>query len=118
MERRFLMNSKLTSLAIAGLFALTLSACATAPGKTAQVSKESTTPAISAEAQQALTQAEADIKLAKSKYALWTTAQSSLDAAEQAAKAGDSATVLKQAKLASDLAQLGIGQLSYPSTER
>ena len=71
-------------------------------------------PAISAEAQTALTAAQAAVKDAKAKNALWTTAENALKAAEAAAATGDSATVLKQAKLASDHAQKGLAQLNYP----
>ena len=69
---------------------------------------------ISAEAQAALTAAQADVKAAKAKNALWTTAESALKAAEEAAAKGDSATVLKEAKLASNQAQKGLAQLNYP----
>ncbi|HEX7972152.1 MAG TPA: hypothetical protein VF501_08050 [Thiobacillus sp.] len=70
--------------------------------------------AISAEAQAALSAAQADVKAAKAKNALWTTAENALKAAEAAAEQGDSATVLKQAKLASDHVQKGMAQLNYP----
>lgn len=70
--------------------------------------------AISAEAQAALAAAQADVKTAKAKNALWTTAESALKAAETAAEKGDSATVLKQAKVASDQAKKGLAQLDYP----
>jgi murein lipoprotein len=70
--------------------------------------------AISAEAQAALSAAQADVKAAKAKNALWTTADSALKAAEAASGKGDSATVIKQAKLASDHVQKGMAQLNYP----
>jgi murein lipoprotein len=69
---------------------------------------------ISAEAQAALTAAQADVKAAKAKNALWTTAEAALKAAEEAAAKGDSATVLKEAKLASDHVKKGMAQLNYP----
>jgi len=69
---------------------------------------------ISAEAQAALTAAQADVKAAKAQNALWTTADAALKAAEEAAAKGDSATVLKQAKLASDHVKKGMAQLNYP----
>jgi murein lipoprotein len=72
------------------------------------------TAAISADAQAALAAAQADVKAAKAKNALWTTADNALKAAEDAAAKGDSATVLKQAKLASDQAKKGLAQLDYP----
>jgi len=100
----------LTSAALLGL-----SGCADlyinkpggAPAKSAEAS-------ISAEAQAALTAAQADVKAAKAKNALWTTAESALKAAEEAAAKGDSATVLKEAKLASNQVQKGLAQLNYP----
>jgi murein lipoprotein len=70
--------------------------------------------AISAEAKTALAAAQADVKTAKEKNALWTTAADALKAAEAAAKKGDSATVIKQSKLASDHVKKGIAQLDYP----
>lgn len=73
-----------------------------------------TTGGISADAQAALARAQADVKTAKSKNALWTTAAAALKAAEEAAKKGDSATVIKQSKLASDHVQKGLAQLNYP----
>jgi hypothetical protein len=71
-------------------------------------------PTISAEAQAALTAAQAAAKDAKAKNALWTTAENALKAAEAAAEKGDSATVLKETKLANDQIQKGLGQLNYP----
>ena len=99
----------LTSVALLGL-----SGCAdlyiNKPGGKAPEAKV----ALSAEAQTALTAAQADVKTAKAKNALWTTAESALKAAEEAAAKGDSATVLKEAKLASNQAQKGLAQLNYP----
>lgn len=106
------------SLAAAGLFALTLGACSQAPTKAAEAPKEPAKPGISEEAQKALTQAEADVKTAKSKFALWTTAETALKQAQEAAKAGDSAAVLKQSAYASSQVQAGLAQLTYPSTEQ
>lgn len=80
------------------------------PAKAAEPAKAT----ISAEAQAALTAAQADVKAAKAQNALWTTAESALKAAEEAAATGDSATVLKQAKLASDHVKKGLAQLNYP----
>ena len=99
----------LTSVALLGL-----SGCADL-----YVNKPSDKPAaakaaISAEAQAALTAAQADVKNAKAKNALWTTADAALKAAEKAAAEGDSATVIKQSKLASDHVKKGLAQLNYP----
>jgi murein lipoprotein len=97
----------LTSAALLGL-----SGCAGTETKPAD--KAAAAPALSAEAQAALSAAQADVKTAKSKNALWTTAADALKAAEEAAKKGDSATVIKQSKLASDHVQKGLAQLNYP----
>jgi hypothetical protein len=99
----------LTSVALLGL-----SGCAdlyvNQPGGTTAASSA----AISAEAKTALAAAQADVKTAKAKNALWTTADSALKAAEDDAKKGDSATVIKQSKLASDHVKKGLAQLDYP----
>lgn len=68
------------------------------------------------EAKQALAKAEADIKAAQTQKALWVPAQNALKQAKVAAEANDSATVIKQANMASELAQLGIAQTKYPVT--
>jgi murein lipoprotein len=70
--------------------------------------------ALSADAQAALAAAQADVKDASSKFALWTTADAALKAAQEAAAKGDNATVIKQSKLASDHAKKGVAQLNYP----
>ena len=65
----------------------------------------------------ALNKAKFDIDSARRQRALWTTALSELTSAETAATQGDSATVISHAHEASALAELGIAQLSLPSTE-
>lgn len=65
-----------------------------------------------------LTQAAADVDYARAKFALWTTAEAALNAAHEAAAAGDSAGVIKHSGYASSQVRLGIGQLDYPTTER
>lgn len=103
------MSKVLLALTSAALIAL--SGCASQQaGQTTSASQA----AISADAQSALAAAQADVKEAKAKNALWTTADNALKAAEAAAAKGDSPTVLKQAKLASDQAKKGLAQLSYP----
>ena len=77
---------------------------------------EAAKPAVSEDASKALTQADADIKSAKSQNALWTTADAELKSAHAAAAKGDSAAVIKHANMASDLAKLGIAQTKYPLT--
>ena len=105
----------LTSVALIGL-----AGCATQPAPTAAAkpaetkAAEPAKPALSAEAQAALAAAQADVKAARAKNALWVTAENALKAAEAAAGTGDSATVLKQSKLASDQVKLGMEQLNYP----
>ncbi len=102
----------LTSVALLGL-----SGCAdlyiNQPGgkaPAAAAAKASITP----EAQAALNAAKADVKNAEAKGALWTTAQDALKDAEEAAKKGDSATVLKMSARASDHVKKGLAQLNYP----
>ncbi len=75
-------------------------------------------PALSDEAKQALSKAEADVKEAQTKKALWTTAQDALKKAKEAAGKGDNATVIHESHKASEQAQLGIKQLSYPPTNK
>jgi murein lipoprotein len=98
----------LTSAALLGL-----SGCADMQTKT-DAKPAAAKATLSAEAQAALTAAQAAVKDAKAKNALWTTADAALKAAEEAAAKGDSATVLKQSKLASDHVQKGLAQLNYP----
>lgn len=98
----------LTSAALLGL-----SGCADMQTKT-DAKPAAEKPALSAEAQAELTAAQAEAKDAKAKNALWTTAENALKAAEEAATKGDSATVLKQTKLARDQIKKGLAQLNYP----
>lgn len=102
------MSKLLLTLTSAAL--LSLAGCASTYEPTAT----STPTAISAEAQTALSTAQADVKAAKAKNALWTTSDSALKAAEAAAEKLDSATVIKQAKLASEHTKLSNAQLGYP----
>jgi len=71
-------------------------------------------PVLSEAAKAALTTAQADVKAAKAKEALWTTADDALKAAEKAAEAGDSATVMKQTAIVTEHVKLGMAQLNYP----
>jgi murein lipoprotein len=104
----------LTSAALLGLAGCSGLYVNQPAGQPAAKAAEPGKAAISAEAQTALTAAQADVKTAKAKNALWTTAESALKAAETAAEKGDSATVLKQARLASDQVKKGLAQLDYP----
>lgn len=106
-------------------FIFTMVMCLIASGMTGCASTESSeqpkqaaTPTISPEARTLLTQAEADINYARAKFALWTTAEAALKAAQLAAAAGDSAGVLRHAAFASSQVRLGIQQLDLPTTER
>ncbi len=111
------MSSNFLSAAAVSLIALFISACSVmTPSATAE--QASATPTISVEAAAALARAEADVSYAKSKFALWTTAEAALAAAQAAARAGDSARVIKQSGFASSQVRLGLEQLSYPTTER
>jgi len=104
------MSKVLLALTAAAL--LGLSGCADMQTKTGD--KPAAKATISAEAQAALTAAQADVKDAKAKNILWTTADAALKAAEAAAAKGDSETVLKQSKLASDHVQKARAQMNYP----
>lgn len=97
-----------------GALVLVISGCA----GTTQVASTPAKSALSAEAQAALNQAQADVASAKKQKALWTTAQSALKAAEEASKTANNAVVIKNAKFASTLAQLGIAQTSLPTTDQ
>jgi peptide subunit release factor 1 (eRF1) len=116
------MHKIMIALAGAGLLALT--GCAsTTPAKSAAPQAPAKTEAAAApkaqlteEAKQTLAKAEADIKAAQAKKALWGPAQNALKDAKAAAEKNDSAAVIKHAKEASELAQLGIAQTQYPVT--
>jgi hypothetical protein len=104
-------------LALTSAVLLGLSGCAgteTKPADTTPMAKTSAKTGISAEAQAALSAAQAAVKDAKAKNALWTTAAAALKDAEAAAAKGDSDTVIEEAKLASDHAKKGLAQLNYP----
>lgn len=112
------MQIKFASVAAAGLLAFILSACGTAPAKTASAkAAEPAAPALTAEAQQALAAAEADWKKAKAEFALWTTTDKAFKDAQEAAKAGDSAAVIKLAKKVTSQVKIAMQQKNYPSTE-
>jgi murein lipoprotein len=96
------------------LFALTAASLLALSGCATQEAAKPAAPTISAGAQAALTAAQAAVKDAKSKDALWTTAESALKAAEEAAKKGDSAAVITNAEKATSQAKLGLEQKNYP----
>ncbi len=111
------MHSNWKFMLAASLLAFLTSACGT-PSVSGPDPVSADTVKISPAAQTALAQAETDIRLARSKFALWTTAESALRAAREAAAAGDSAGVLQHAAFASSQAKLGLQQLDLPTTER
>jgi uncharacterized protein YyaL (SSP411 family) len=67
------------------------------------------------EAKALLAQAETDIQRARAKRALWLQAWADLLSAREAMVASDSARVIRYARHASELAQLGLEQLAYPA---
>lgn len=101
--------SKQILIALAAAGVLALAGCQSAPSKDAAAA-----PALTDEAKAALAKAEADTKAADAKKALWTTAADALKAAQEAAKKGDSAGVISNAKKASDHAKMGTDQKAYP----
>ena len=101
-------------LALTSAALLALSGCADMQSSQAPAKAEAAKPTISAEAQAALAQAQADVKLAKSKNALWTTEKDNMKDAEEAAAKGDSATVLKEAAAVRAEVKLSMDQLKYP----
>lgn len=108
------MNKKWIAIAALGL--LSLAGCA-GPMNTTPPANSTAASSLSQEAQSALTQAEADVAAAKKQKALWTTADKALKSAQEAAKKADNAAVIKNAKIASSEAAIGIAQLKYPSTD-
>jgi hypothetical protein len=107
--------------------ALALAGCATAPSEEpaspaaqpvavrAPAPKAEADPrALEAEARALLAQAETDVQRARARRALWTKAWESLVGARSALAGGDSATAIRLAGRASELAQLGLEQLAYP----
>ncbi len=101
-------------LALTSVVLLGLSGCANLDANKSGDKPAMAKAAISAEAQAALSAAQADVKAAKAQFALWTTADAALEAAEEAAEKGDSATVIKKSNLASAHAKKGLAQLNYP----
>jgi hypothetical protein len=98
---------------------LAVTGCASQQAEKTMTSSTSPTaaPAISAGAQAELAAAQAAVDEAKAHYALWTTAESAMKAAEEAATKGDSDGVIKNAKMAEDLANLGLQQAKLPPLE-
>lgn len=78
-------------------------------------SREALAAAAAEEARALLAQAETDIQRARAKRALWQQAWLDLIAAREAAAATDSARASRHARRASELARLGLEQLTYPA---
>ena len=68
-------------------------------------------------AKTALAEAGAAVKTAHDNYTLWIPVETAYKKAEAAAKAGDSAMVLKETAIVMDLNKIATAQASYPSTE-
>lgn len=112
------MNKLLIALSSAAL--LILSGCeGTVPAREeapAPKAEAPVKPSLTDEAKAALAKAQADVKEAKAKKALWSTAADALKKAESAAAELDSQAVIKHAKTASDHVKMGMEQTKYPLT--
>lgn len=105
---------------------LVLGGCATPGEKPATAAKpaepakaaEPAKPALSDEAKKALADAEAAAKAAYAQHALWVPADAALKKAKEAATAGQSDAVIKEAMKAMELIKLGEGQVDYVSTNK
>jgi type IV pilus biogenesis protein CpaD/CtpE len=100
----------LTSAALLGLSGCAEMEPSQPPAKPAEAK-----PTISAEAQAALTAAQADVKAAQAKNALWTNSKDALGKAEKAAEAGNSAEVLKETEVTEFYLRKAAAQLNYPT---
>lgn len=69
------------------------------------------------EARALVAQAETDIQRARARRALWSKAWEALVGARSRLAANDSAGAIRQARRASELAQLGLEQLAYPAVK-
>jgi hypothetical protein len=116
---------------IAGAVALALAGCATtapeepapsraeAPAAPALTRKPAPADprALAEEARALVAQAETDIQRARARRALWSKAWESLVGARASLAADDAAGAIRQARRASELAQLGLEQLAYPAVK-
>jgi hypothetical protein len=78
-------------------------------------SPEELAAAAAEEAKALLAQAETDVQRARAKRALWLKAWEDLIVAREAAAAKDHPRVARHARSASELARLGLEQLTYPA---
>jgi flagellar basal body L-ring protein FlgH len=108
------MNKLQASIVLAGLLGLSaLNGCVSLQSDVDKVGAG----ALSNQAVAALAQAESDVSAARAAFTLWTTAEEALLKARQAAQVGDSARVIGQASLVSELCKLSAAQAGYPTTE-
>jgi hypothetical protein len=119
-------TSRLCAPATIALTALLLAACATAPEPPAAPespravvpagpSPEALAAAATEEAKALLAQAETDVQRARAKRALWLKAWEDLVVAREAVAAKDHPRAARHARSASELARLGLEQLTYPA---
>ncbi len=73
--------------------------------------------ALAEEARALVAQAETDIQRARARRALWSKAWEALVGARASLAADDAAGAIRQARRASELAQLGLEQLAYPAVQ-
>jgi hypothetical protein len=73
--------------------------------------------ALAEEARALVAQAETDIQRARARRALWSKAWEALVGARASLAANDAAGAIRQARRASELAQLGLEQLAYPAVK-
>lgn len=103
-----------------------VAACTTAPepvptpepprvAQPAGPSPEALAAAAAEEAKALLAQAETDVQRARAKRALWLKAWEDLVAAREAVAAKDHPRGARHARSASELARLGLEQLTYPA---
>jgi len=115
-----------TSHFCVGLAALALAGCALGPEAPerrdpprAEAPRGPTPEALAAaaaeEARALLAQAETDIQRARAKRALWQQGWEDLIAARGAVASSDHARAARHARRASELARLGLEQLTYPA---
>lgn len=107
-------------IALTATAMLILGGCqATAPVKEeAPAPKAEVKPSLTDEAKATLAKAEADVKEAKAKKVLWTTAEDALKKARDAAAEFDSIAVIYHAQTASDHVKMGFEQAKYPMTNK
>jgi flagellar basal body L-ring protein FlgH len=67
-----------------------------------------------ADAANAVAQAQAAVERARAEHALWTSAEAALLKARRALQQGDAVTAIEQAGVARRHSELGLAQKSYP----